>query len=186
MKDAPHSEPQPKPKHQPTLQTHLAGVRAVAFMEAVKGAFVLLLCLGLFGLLHKDVGEWAENIVYNLHLDPDHWLARIFLKNASGMTDKTLVLFGIVAFLYACVRFTEAYGLWYRRTWAEWFAVISGSLYLPYEIYEIVRRTTIMRWCVFLGNVAIIIYLLYIRSKSEEERKTQAVKAQQEEAVVNR
>lgn len=171
-------------KHQPTLGTHLAGVRMVAFFEALKGAIVLLLCLGVFHLLHKDVGEWAENLVYNLHLDPDHRLARAFLKLADGMTDRKLIALAVGALAYACVRFTEAYGLWYRRVWAEWFAVISGCLYLPWEIYEIIRKGNApLRWLLLLGNLAIVIYMLYIRAKSVEERRAFALQQQQE--VVN-
>ncbi len=184
MKHSHHKDHPHQKRHQPTLGTHLAGVRTVAVLEALKGAGILLLCLGVFLLLHKDVGEWAEKMVYNLHLDPDWRLARAFLRMADGMTDRKLILLALGAFAYACVRFTEAYGLWYRRVWAEWFAVISGSLYLPLEIYEITRRGhSPIRWLLLLGNIAIIIYLLYIRMKSKEERALAA--QQQEQEVVN-
>ena len=35
-------------------------------------------------------------------------------------------------------RLIEACGLWYRRTWAEIFAIVTGAIYLPIEVYEIV------------------------------------------------
>ncbi|MCZ7627423.1 MAG: DUF2127 domain-containing protein [Candidatus Methylomirabilis sp.] len=38
---------------------------------------------------------------------------------------------------YASVRFVEAYGLWLERRWAEWFAAVSGGIYIPFEIYEL-------------------------------------------------
>jgi len=183
MKDSQPNHPHHK-RPEPTLGTHLAGVRTVAFFEALKGAIVLLLCLGVFHLLHRNVGEWAENLIYNLHLDPDRRLARAFLKMADGMTDRKLIALALGALAYTCVRFTEAYGLWYRRVWAEWFAVISGGLYLPWEVYEIFRKGHApLRWLLLLGNLAIVIYMLYIRLKSREERR--ALTAQREPEVVN-
>src|SRR5580700_5903801 len=74
--------------HQPTLPTHLTGVRTVAFFEACKGLIVLAVGFGVFRLIHHDVAEWADNVVYHLHLDPDRRLARAFLQVADGMTDR--------------------------------------------------------------------------------------------------
>jgi uncharacterized membrane protein (DUF2068 family) len=61
------------------------------------------------------------------------------------------------------VRFTEAWGLWNRRVWAEWFALLSGAIYLPWEIFKIVERLNWLHVGLFLTNVAILLYLLAIR-----------------------
>ena len=61
------------------------------------------------------------------------------------------------------VRFVEAYGLWHRRVWAEWFALLSGSLYLPWELYEFAEKPTPIRAGILVMNLAIIIYMLFIR-----------------------
>jgi uncharacterized membrane protein (DUF2068 family) len=79
------------------------------------------------------------------------------------MNDSRLRSLAALAFLYAVVRFVEAYGLWRMRVWAEWFAIIAGSVYLPVEIYEILRRATWMRGIVFLTNLLIVAYLVYVR-----------------------
>ncbi len=44
--------------------------------------------------------------------------------------------------VYSGARSVEAYGLWFERRWAEWFALISGAIYLPVEIYELRRHVT--------------------------------------------
>ena len=58
----------------------------------------------------------------------------------------------------------EAYGLWKARVWAEWVALISGAVYLPFEIYELFRRITIVRASVLIVNLAIVLYMLYLRT----------------------
>jgi uncharacterized membrane protein (DUF2068 family) len=61
----------------------------------------------------------------------------------------------------------EAYGLWYARAWAEWIALISGAIYLPFEIYKVIHRQNLFHVSVLLINVAIVLYMVY-ELKSEE------------------
>ena len=70
---------------------------------------------------------------------------------------------------YSIVRFVEAYGLWNARTWAEWFALVSGALYVPFEAYELVRRPTPVHVAVLLINLGIVFYMLYLRLTARKE-----------------
>jgi uncharacterized membrane protein (DUF2068 family) len=128
------------------------GVRIVAVFEALKGALVLSAGLGLLSLLHHDLQAVAERLVRHSHLNPARHYPRIFIEAASHTNDSRLRSLAALAFLYAAVRFVEAYGLWRMRVWAEWFAIIAGSVYLPVEVYEIFRRATWMRGMVLLTN----------------------------------
>ncbi len=140
-----------------------SGIRTVALFEAAKGAIVLLAGLGLLSLLHKDLQESAESVVRHLHLNPARHLPRVFVEAATKMTDKKLWLFAAGAFAYAAARAVEAYGLWRLRGWAEWFAIVSGGIYLPVEVYELVRHPTPMKAGILLSNVAIVLYVGYVR-----------------------
>jgi uncharacterized membrane protein (DUF2068 family) len=55
----------------------------------------------------------------------------------------------------------EAYGLWNARAWAEWIALISGAIYLPFEIYKVIHRQNLFHISVLLINVAIVLYMVY-------------------------
>ncbi len=139
------------------------GVRIVAVFEALKGALVLSAGLGLLSLLHHDLQAVAERLVRHSHLNPARHYPRIFIEAASHTNDSRLRSLAALAFLYAAVRFVEAYGLWRMRVWAEWFAIIAGSVYLPVEVYEIFRRVTWMRGMVLLTNLLIVAYLVNVR-----------------------
>jgi uncharacterized membrane protein (DUF2068 family) len=139
------------------------GVRIVAVFEALKGALVLSAGLGLLSLLHHDLQAVAERLVRHSHLNPARHYPRIFIEAASHTNDSRLRSLAALAFLYAVVRFFEAYGLWRMRVWAEWFAIIAGSVYLPVEVYEIFRRATWMRGMVLLTNLLIVAYLVNVR-----------------------
>jgi uncharacterized membrane protein (DUF2068 family) len=134
-------------------------VRIVAVIEAAKGALVLAAGLGLFALVHRDVQTIAEHIVRNFHLNPASRTPQIFIELAAKATDLNLQLLALGAAGYALVRFVEAYGLWRMRRWAEWFAVAAGGIYIPIEIYELLRRVTWIRFGLLAINVAIVAYL---------------------------
>ena len=74
------------------------------------------------------------------------------------------------ALLYSVVRFVEAYGLWLQKQWAEWFAVLTGGMYIPVELFEMIRKTTWPRVTVLSVNVGIVSYLAYFMYQSRQDK----------------
>jgi uncharacterized membrane protein (DUF2068 family) len=147
-----------------------AGLRAVASLELAKGVVVLLLGFGAVSLVHKDAWDVAEALLHFLHVNPDrHHSAQVFLNLADNITDRKLWAMAGGAAAYSIVRFVEAYGLWRACAWAEWFALISGALYVPFETYELVRRVSPIHVAVLLINLAIVFYMLYLRLSACKE-----------------
>jgi uncharacterized membrane protein (DUF2068 family) len=146
--------------------TSAAGLRTIASLEAAKGLVVLLAGFGLLHYLHKDVGDAAERLVHRLHMNPSHHYGRIFIEAADKLNDGKLWALAGGALAYSVVRFVEAYGLWNRRVWAEWFALLSGSLYVPWEIHEVIARATGFRWAVLSSNLLIVAYMAWIRVRA--------------------
>ena len=164
--DDPDASPSvtPIPRNPTASMANIArGIRVVAVFEALKGALVLSAGLGLLSLVHHDLQVAAERLVRHSHLNPARHYPRIFIEAAAHMNDSRLRSLADLAFLYAAVRFVEAYGLWRMKVWAEWFAIIAGSLFLPVEAYEMFRRATAMRGIVLLTNLFIVAYLVNVR-----------------------
>jgi uncharacterized membrane protein (DUF2068 family) len=152
-----------------------AALRAVASLELAKGLVVLLLGFGAVSLVHKDAWDVAEAVLRFLHVNPDHHhYAQVFPNLADNVTDKKLWAMAAGATTYSIIRFIEAYGLWGARTWAEWFALISGALYVPFEAYELARRPNPVHLAVLLINLAIVFYMLYLRLTARKESKMAA------------
>jgi uncharacterized membrane protein (DUF2068 family) len=137
-------------------------VRFVALVEAVKGALVLAAGLGLFALLHRDVQAAAEELVAHFHLNPASRYPRIFIDAARSLTDARLWLLAAAAAGYAAMRFVEAYGLWRKRRWAEWFAALSGGLYIPIELYELWEGVSWVKLGLLAVNAAIVAYMALV------------------------
>jgi uncharacterized membrane protein (DUF2068 family) len=141
---------------------NLQVLRGVASFELAKGLVVLLAAFGILFLVGKDPWDIADSLLRLLHISPDHHFAQVFLDWADTLTDSKLWAVAGVAGAYSVLRFTEAYGLWRARAWAEWIALISGALYLPFEIYKLVHRQSLFHISVLVINLAIVFYMAYL------------------------
>jgi uncharacterized membrane protein (DUF2068 family) len=149
-------------------------LQAVATFEFLKGVFVMLMGFCALALVHKDVWLYAESLLALFHISTDRHSAQLFLDFADNVTDARLWAAARIAFAYAVLRFTEGYGLWRCRTWAEWVALVSGTLLMPLEVRELLRGLTLLRSALFLGNVAVVLFMLYVILGNRRERRMAA------------
>jgi uncharacterized membrane protein (DUF2068 family) len=160
-----------QPGTKPDSRNQRRVLRAVAGFEFFKGIFVLAMGICAVALVHKDVWLIAESLLGMLHISTDRHYAVMFLDFADSITDARLWAAASIAFAYAVLRFSEAYGLWKGRTWAEWLALVSGTLLLPLEVRELFRGVTVIRCALLIGNIAIVLYMLYVILETRRERQ---------------
>lgn len=150
-------------------------LRAVASFELAKGIFVLLIGLSALLLVHKDAWWIAESLLAKLHISTDRRWAQLFLDFADNLTDARLWGAAELAFAYSALRFAEGYGLWKQRTWAEWVAFVSGTLFLPLEVRELMRGVTALRSAMFVANLGIILYMFSLLRAGRRRRHLQSI-----------
>jgi uncharacterized membrane protein (DUF2068 family) len=176
-----HTAPEFQMKTHPELRAALSlrgesgqvkVLRAVASFELSKGLIVLAAGFGVLLLLHRDTSEVAQGLLRLLHISPDHRLARTLMRSANHVTDKKLWMFSAFAAVYSSLRFVEAYGLWKARAWAEWIALVSGALYLPLEVHEIMRRANLLHVSLLVANLAVVLYMAYLRLLAQNRSET--------------
>ncbi len=147
------------------------GLRVVALFEGAKGLLVLLVGFGLLELIHKDLHLAAEQIVRHLHLNPARHYPMIFIDAANHLTDEQLWAMAFSALFYSVARFAEAVGLWLQRQWAAWFGLLTGGMYIPVELFELMRGMTWPKVTVLIVNAGIVGYLAYVLYRSRQKRK---------------
>ena len=130
-------------------------VRLVAILEAAKGALVVASGAALLEIAHQGAQRKAEVLVKHLHLNPASHYPRIFVDAAANLTDGRLRLLALGAGVYAMVRFIEAYGLWRGNAWARFFGIATGAIYIPFEIWSLERRVTLIGVCALVINVLV-------------------------------
>ena len=161
------------------MSTHVRqALRAVALFEALKGGIVLAAGFGLLSLLGRDAEDFAEHVVNRLHLNPAHHYPQIFIQAMADMTNTHILLIAGFAALYATVRFVECYGLWLGRRWAEWFAALSGAVYIPVEVYELAHRITWLRITALVLNLAVVAYMVWLLTETRRKAGNEAAATQ--------
>ena len=83
-------------------------------------------------------------------------ISRVFELSPTAITWITV---GIVA--YAFLQLVESYGLWNMKRWGEYLTVVATSVFLPWEIYEVTEKVTVLRVGALIINVAAVIWLLW-------------------------
>lgn len=146
-----------------------SGLKAVAILEASKGLISLIVGLGIHELAGKNIQKILESLLSQFHLNPASHFPSIILHEASFLTHSNLTLIALGAVFYSAIRLVEAYGLWNKFIWTEWFALLSGAIYLPFEIYEVIVHMGVLSVLVLLINMAIVWYMYsLLRGKPQQ------------------
>jgi len=122
-------------------------------------AAIGILVLGRTGVLYG----WAVDSRQDLLLAADANLLYRLLNQVLvwiGFYQHTTVL-AVAVIFYALVEGTEGVGLAMRRRWAEYLIVIATGFLIPYEIYEVVNRVTLLRVGGLALNVVVVVYLAW-------------------------
>ena len=63
-----------------------------------------------------------------------------------------------------CIRDrAEGYGLWFKKRWGEYVAVVVTSLFVPLEIYEIMVLVSWLRVSALIINLFAVAYILWTK-----------------------
>jgi uncharacterized membrane protein (DUF2068 family) len=82
------------------------------------------------------------------------------IERLATLNVTTFRLIGAAAAAYAVLEGAEAFGLWFQRRWAEYLTFLATTLFVPYEVYELIDKITAVRVGAFVINLAILLYLL--------------------------
>jgi uncharacterized membrane protein (DUF2068 family) len=138
----------------------LQALRTIAFLEFAKGIAVLAAAVSLYWVDPSDVvGAFLDF----LHISPDHHVAQWLLRSADVLSNASMWLVILLACVYSGLRFAEAFGLWNAKAWAEWIALVSGAIYIPFEVLKLAHRANLFHASILLVNLAIVAYMFYLR-----------------------
>jgi uncharacterized membrane protein (DUF2068 family) len=127
--------------------------------------------VGAFRLLHKDVGDMLTHLVEHLRFNPESRFVNFVLDKSSLVNDRILRRIGEVGFIYAALDLIEGTGLYLEKTWAEYLTLAITASFLPWEIFEVLRRVTWIRASLLLVNALVFLYLLKVVVERGKDRR---------------
>jgi uncharacterized membrane protein (DUF2068 family) len=154
-----------QPSHLPV------GLRAIALFEAGKGVLAFAASCGLLSLRHTDLHAVTDAFLLRHGIDPERHYTRLVIETVAQATHLHAGQIAAVGFAYALIRLVEGYGLWRGKHWAEWFAVISAGLYLPWELAHLARHPRPFTAGIIIFNLALIWYLARLLARQRVRRR---------------
>jgi uncharacterized membrane protein (DUF2068 family) len=97
--------------------------------------------------------------VFGFNLDKSSIVKHI--QSLLVIKQSTLHVVAILLAVYAAIELLEGIGLWLLKRWGEYFSAVATAIFLPYEIYELTEKLTVLRIGTFVINLAAVLYLLF-------------------------
>jgi uncharacterized membrane protein (DUF2068 family) len=139
---------------------HNSWLILIAAFKLAQAALFVAIGVGALRLLHKDAGDVLARLADHLRFNPESRLVNFVLDNASLLNDRLLRRIGAVVFIYAALDLVEGIGLYLEKAWAEYMTLVITGSFLPWEIFEVFRKLTMIRVSLLTVNALVFIYLL--------------------------
>jgi len=142
--------------------THDSGLMLIGLFKLAKAIFFFCIGAGAIHLLHKDVGDEVTRLALKLRFDPESRLVALLLNKADLIDAHRLRQISAATFGYSALALTEGIGLLLEKVWAEYLTLILTISFLPWEMYELVRRPDGFRLSLLIINLAVLAYLVWL------------------------
>jgi uncharacterized membrane protein (DUF2068 family) len=147
--------------HGHAVKHHDRGLMAIGVWKLVEAVFFFLVGVGVIHFLHRDLGDAATQLAERLHIDIGGRIMTWVMDHLDDVTAHRLKQIGVWTFVLAAVRIVEGVGLVMEKVWAEYLTVWVTVSFLPWEVYEIVRKPALMRVGLLVTNLLVVAYLAW-------------------------
>lgn len=134
----------------------------IAAYKLVQALLFAAIGVGALRLLHQDVGDVLAQLADHLRFNPESRFVNFILDRASLLDDPLLRRIGAAAFCYAGIGLLEGIGLYFEKMWAEYLTLLITASFLPWEIFEVIRKITYFRVSLLVVNALVLFYLLVL------------------------
>lgn len=146
---------QSKGPYNPDPHAH-PGLHALAVFELAKGLLALTAAASLEVMGPEPIRRAVHWLIARFNLDPDHGTLPSLLK---AIDPQAVHLAVAVVTIYALWRLVESWGLWRAKAWASWLGCVGTAVYLPFDMYALVRHPGWHTGVVVLINLLVVAIL---------------------------
>jgi uncharacterized membrane protein (DUF2068 family) len=137
-------------------------LKTIACLKVLRGTLAITIGVSLFLVYRKsEVFSWMDHPVLSSIASNDPFLQMVFVWLGS-FNQAQILSIAVLACLMGALRWVEAGGIWFNQSWAQWLAVFSGFVYIPFEVNELIYRFNWLMVVVLFINTVIVSYLLYV------------------------
>jgi uncharacterized membrane protein (DUF2068 family) len=141
---------------------HDRGLLLIGLFKLAKAIFFFCIGAGAIHLLHKDIGDEVTRLALKLKFDPESRLVALLLGKVDLIDAHRLRQISVATFAYSALALTEGIGLLLEKVWAEYLTLILTISFLPWELYELIRKPDWSRLSLLVINLAVLAYLVWL------------------------
>ena len=135
------------------------GFLIIAVFKLIKGVLLLAVGIGALSLLHGNLLALMTQGADAVQVSAQNQLLQELLQRFGLLNPKQIVLISVITFSYSAVLLVEGVGLLLEKVWAEYLTAIITASFVPFEMYELIKRFTAARIILLVVNVVVVIYL---------------------------
>jgi uncharacterized membrane protein (DUF2068 family) len=143
-------------------ESHDRGLLAIGLFKLAKAIFFFCVGVGAIHLLHKDLEDEVMRLALRFKFDPESRFVALLLDKVDLIDAHRLRQISVATFGYSALALTEGVGLLLEKVWAEYLTLILTISFLPWELYELIRRPDWFRLSLLLINLAVLGYLVWL------------------------
>ncbi len=146
------------------------GFRVIGVLKLLSGAAAFLLGIGILHVFAHDPLSELERWTANLGFDPQNHVIHSIISWLTGIDKKHLRALAAGTFCYTFLHLVEGIGLILERHWAGYLVIGATSSLIPFEIFEIIQKRSLLRLSFLIINVGIVVYLIASLRKQHADR----------------
>jgi uncharacterized membrane protein (DUF2068 family) len=150
---------------------HNRWLMLIAAFKLAQALLFIAAGVSVLRLMHHDLADMVLRWARHMHFSPESHFVDFILDRVAIVNDKLLRRFGVGLFAYATLGTVEGIGLYLEKAWAEYMTLGITASFLPWEIFEVIRRITPVRLVLLLVNVLVFLYLLKVVLEREKQKR---------------
>ena len=132
---------------------------AIIFLKYLKALLFAVAGLALFGFRKDPSARWLLRVAEKADGDPRLRLTARLLRDLSHSFELHFSAIVVSCLIAGVALGGEGTFLMRGYTWAPWVTIFLTGMWVPVEIWEVVRRFSLRTFVLMLVNIAIVGYL---------------------------
>ena len=145
-----------------------SGLLLIGLFKLGKSIFFFFVGLGALHLVHHGLMDEALRLAGEVRRFDEGRLASLLMEKMSLIDPRWLRRAEFFSFAYSALALTEGIGLTMQKVWAEYLTLSLTVMFLPWELWELAKRPTSVRFGLLLINLLVLAYLLWILDRKKQ------------------
>ncbi len=147
-------------------------LKFIILEKLAAGVLEIAISFGILSLLYIDTEAFALKFAGFFNLNIDNYYVNDVILKMKIMKPGIILGISLAVFLMGALALVQAWGLHLRRRWAEWLTIIATGLFIPFELYEVIKSITPFKAAALALNCAIVWYLVKHKELFTSKRPT--------------